>query len=168
MLTIKALVAACALALATLLAVGTAGADPVVEGEEHCVINLPTSDSLNLRKGPGSNSERVGQLRYAQCGVQIIGPCQGSWCPVADGHYQGWAHRHYLAMVSPAMYCVSGVAAGDTLNLRAYPSAQSRVLAELDRHQCDIAFLPYSGGGWQKVRLAGWEGWVNRKFLSGE
>lgn len=71
-------------------------------------------------------------------------------------------------MVSPALYSVSGVSAGDTLNLRAYPSAGSRIVTKLPRNQCDIAFLPYSTGGWQKVRVGGYQGWINRAFVSGQ
>jgi len=71
-------------------------------------------------------------------------------------------------MVSPSLYCVTGVAPDDRLNLRAWPSPQSKVLARLPRNQCDIAFLPYARNGWQKIRVAGWEGWVNRRYLSGQ
>jgi uncharacterized protein YraI len=143
-------------------------ADPVVAGEEHCVVNVRTDDRLNLREGPGSGFRSLVGLPYARCGVMVTGECRGDWCPVEEGHYAGWAHRHYLSMVSPAMYCVSGVAEWDVLNLRAFPSAGSRVLAELDPHHCGIAFLPYAVGDWQKVRVDGWEGWVNRRYLSGE
>ena len=85
-----------------------------------------------------------------------------------DGHRLGWVHRHYIAMVSPAMYCVSGVAPGNVLNVRAYPSPKSRVIAHLDRHQCEIAFLPYAVGNWQRVGVSGWQGWANRRYLGGE
>ncbi len=66
------------------------------------------------------------------------------------------------------MYCVTGVAEWDVLNLRAWPTANSRILAELAPNECDIAFLPYAVGSWQKVRAGGWEGWVNRRYLSGQ
>jgi SH3-like domain-containing protein len=95
-------------------------------------------------------------------------PCQGNWCKVDDGHALGWAHRHFLAMVSPAMYCVTGVAPGDSLNLRAYPSTRSRVLTRLSGQRCDISFLPFAKGNWQKIRVDGWQGWVIRRYLSGE
>ena len=150
------------------LAAGQALADPVVPGEEHCVVNVASNDVLNMREQPSSSAPVVAQKRYADCGILIRSECQGSWCPVEDGHSLGWAHRRYLAMVSPALYCVSGVAQGDALNLRAWPSAQSKILTQLDPRQCDIAFLPYSQGSWQKVRVEGWQGWVNRKFLSGQ
>jgi len=143
-------------------------ADPVVRGEEHCVVNVRTDDRLNVRERPNARSEIVGRKRYGDCGIFIYNRCRGDWCPVEDGHIAGWAHRHYLAAVSPALYCVSGVSRGDVLNLRAYPSASPRILAELDPHQCDIAFLPYARGNWQKIRVDGWQGWVNRRYVSGE
>ena len=140
----------------------------VVPGEEHCVVNVASGDVLNMREEPSSRARIVAQKRYGQCGILVQAECQGSWCPVEDGHSLGWVNRRFISMVSPAMYCVSGVAAGDTLNLRAWPSPQSRVVAKLKRRQCDISFLPYSRDGWQKIRVRGWEGWVNRRYLSGQ
>jgi SH3-like domain-containing protein len=140
----------------------------VVTGEEHCVVNVKVSDALNVRAKNSASSKIVTTLRYGECGIVVTGACRGAWCPVEDGHDAGWVNSRYLSMVSPSLYCVAGVGSGDVLNLRAYPSANSRILAELPRHQCDIAFLPYSTQTWQKVRVAGHEGWVNRKYLSGQ
>jgi SH3-like domain-containing protein len=77
-------------------------------------------------------------------------------------------NQRFISMVSPARYCVSGVAAGDKLNLRAYPSARSNVLQRLGRNKCGISFLPYAIGSWQKIRSSGQEGWVNKRYLSGQ
>ncbi len=140
----------------------------VVEGEEHCVVNIKTTDTLNVRSKPKATAKVVGQFDYAECGIVVVDECVGSWCPVEDGHIGGWVNSKYLSMVSPALYCVTGVAKGDKLNLRAWPSPTSKVLTRLGRNQCDIAFLPYAVGSWQKIRAGGWEGWVNRKYLSGE
>ena len=148
--------------------VGSAAAEMVVPGEEHCVVNVRTDDALNMRAGPSAQSAVVAQKRYGECGIRVSDACSGNWCPVEDGHALGWVHRHYIAMVSPALYCVSGVGAGDVLNLRAYPSAQSSVVATLAPNQCDIAFLPYASGSWQKIRVGGFAGWANRAYLSGQ
>lgn len=158
---------ACALAAAS---VTTAIAAPtqVVENEEHCVVNVKSSDRLNVRTKASAGSKVVNRLRYGDCGVIVTGACKGSWCPIEDGHFAGWVHSNFISMVSPAMYCVSGVGPGDGLNLRAYPASTSRILTVLGRHQCEIAFLPYAVGNWQKVRAVGYEGWVNRKFVSGQ
>jgi SH3-like domain-containing protein len=143
-----------------------ANADPIVPGEEHCVVNVRASDVLNMRDEP--RGVTVSRKRHDACGIRVNDRCKGQWCPVEDGHSLGWAHRRYLAMVSPAVYCVTGVAQGDRLNLRAFPSAQSRVVHSLGPHECGIAFLPYDVGNWQKIRVAGRYGWANRKYLSGQ
>ena len=155
------------------LAVMTIGAqraiaDPVVPGEEHCVVNVAPGDVLNMRDRPRASAAIMARKRHDACGILVTRDCEGNWCPVEDGHSLGWAHRRYLAMVSPAMYCVSGVAPGDVLNLRAYPSPQSRVIHRLHRRQCNIAFLPYRVGNWQKIRVDGWQGWAYRRYLSGQ
>jgi SH3-like domain-containing protein len=143
-------------------------ADPIVPGEEHCVVNVGPGDALNMRERPDSRADIVARKRHNECGIRVNRRCRRNWCPAEDGHALGWAHRRYLAMVSPAMYCIAGVAPGHTLNLRAYPSPQSRVLHQLRRRQCGIAFLPHAVGNWQRIRVDGWQGWVNRRYLSGQ
>jgi hypothetical protein len=68
-----------------------------------------------------------------------------------DGHDAGWVNSKFTSMMSPARYCVTGVGPGDGLNLRAFPSASSRIKTVLNRHQCEIAFLPYAVGNWQAM-----------------
>jgi SH3-like domain-containing protein len=145
-----------------------AHADPVVPGEEHCVVNVRSDDILNMREAPNSGAYVVAQKRYGECGIRVSAECSGSWCPVEDGESEGWVHRRYIAMVSPALYCVSGVEPDDVLNVRAFPSAQSKIMDELAPNACEIAFLPYAVEGWQKVRAGDTEGWVRRIYLSGE
>lgn len=140
----------------------------VIPGEEHCVVNVRSDDSLNVRSGAGARFEIVVRLRANVCGITVVGQCREQWCPVEDGHFRGWVNKRFISIVSPAMYCVSDVGPDDTLKLRAFPSASSRVVRQLAFHQCDIAFLPYAKGTWQKVRVEGYEGWVNRRYLSGQ
>lgn len=161
----KALAAVAVLSWAAAL---PARADPVAQGAEHCVINVSPQDRLNIRAEANPSSQAMAEKPYGRCGIIVMGNCQGNWCPVEDGHVAGWVHRHFIAMVSPSRYCVTGVAPGDHLNLRAYPSPHSRVATRLHRNQCGIAFLPYRVGDWQKICASGWEGWVNRRYLSGQ
>lgn len=159
------------LAAATLLAALPAAAVDtfVVEGEEHCVVNVATWDRLNVRDEPSSSGDIVTKYRYGDCGIYVVAGPVGSWYAVQDDDdNEGWVNGKYISMVSPSLYCVTGVDDDDVLNLRRWPSTVSEVVAELDPAQCDIAFLPYSTGNWQKIRVNGDEGWVNRKFVSGE
>jgi SH3-like domain-containing protein len=165
---VRGRVAVMALSAAAFISLGgIAKADPVVPGEEHCVINVRSNDTLNIRSQPSAQASIVVRKAYADCGI-MVHSCATSWCAVDDGHSIGWVNRRFIAMVSPALYCVTGVPPGDALNLRAFPSSQSRVLTQLGRQQCDIAFLPYAVGRWQKIRVSGWQGWVSRRYVSGE
>ena len=138
----------------------------VVPGEEHCVVNVPSGDKLNIRSGPSTKAQIVSRKRYGSCGITVVGNCRAQWCPVEDGHRKGWANRRFLSMVSPSLYCT--VNQGRRNVVRAFPSPQSRVLVTLNRHTCGIAFLPYARDGWQKIRVNGWEGWIARIQVSGQ
>ncbi|MEO6013235.1 MAG: SH3 domain-containing protein [Devosia sp.] len=140
----------------------------VVEGEEHCIVNVASWDRLMVRSEPSASGEIVTKHRYGDCGIIVTSEPQAGWVRIEDGHYEGWVNSKYLSMVSPSLYCVSGVDEDDFLNLRAYPSVASRLVAALDPAQCDIAFLPYAVGAWQKVRVEGYVGWASRKYLSAQ
>jgi SH3-like domain-containing protein len=146
---------------------GAASAEQVV-AEEHCVVNVRSSDVLNVRKDVTGTSALIVKLRYNECGVIVTGQCEGNWCPVEAKNRKGWVQRQFVSVVSPSLYCVTGVASNDELNVRAWPSPQSKVTARLRPDQCDIAFLPYSVEGWQKIRVKGLSGWVKRSFVSGQ
>lgn len=138
----------------------------VIPGEEHCVVNVPSWDRLNIRNGPSPKARVVIRKAYGACGIMVVGNCRAQWCPVEDGHSAGWASRRFISMVSPSLYCTAGIARA--LYVRAFPSLQSRVLVALKRPTCGIAFLPFARGNWQKIRVNGWEGWVNRAQVSGQ
>ncbi|MCW5718385.1 MAG: hypothetical protein KIS68_11195 [Bauldia sp.] len=145
-----------------------AAADPVVVGEEHCVIGVAPNDTLNLRTGPGTGFAIRGTLRPDACGIIVMEPCDDGWCKVEDGHHEGFVRSTFIAPVSPALYCVTGVAEDDRLNVRTGPSPRAQVATTLAPNQCDIAFLPHAERGWQRIRVDGWQGWVARRYLSGE
>ena len=140
----------------------------IIPGEEHCVVNVPSGDKLNIRSGPSSKARIVIRKRYGSCGIMVVGDCRAQWCPVEDGHSAGWASRRFLSMVSPSLYCTVGGGRGSIVYVRAFPSLQSRVLVALKRPTCGIAFLPFARGHWQKIRVNGREGWVNRTQVSGQ
>ena len=150
-----------------LLLVQDAGAS-IVAGEEHCVINVPLWDRLNIRSGPSSKSRILSRKRYGSCGIMVVGSCRLQWCPVEDGYISGWVNKRFLSMVSPALYCTVYAGPEAPMALRAYPSTESRVFVTFNRPTCNIAFLPYARGNWQKIRVQGWEGWIHRTDVSGQ
>lgn len=135
-------------------------AEPVRTGAEHCVVNVRSDDSLNLRAGPGTGHRTLSRLPYARCGIIVTGACAGSWCPAEDGHDAGWVHRHHIAPVSAPSHCLGSPAQAKPVALRAWPAYSSRALVQLAPKSCGIALLPYATKGWQKIRQGGWEGWL--------
>jgi len=145
-----------------------AAATPVVVGEEHCVIGVAPDDLLNLRTGPGTGYPVRDTLRPDACGIIVMAPCANGWCSVEDGHNEGFVRSIFIAPISPALYCVTGVGADDRLNVRSSPSPLAPIETTLAPDQCGIAFLPHAERGWQHIRVDGWQGWVARRYLSGE
>lgn len=143
-----------------------AAADPIESGAEHCVVNVRADDRLNLRAGPGTRAEILSRLSHNSCGVIVTGACRKSWCPVEDGHHAGRVHRHYIAAIPAAEYCFTAAARREFRSIRSWPALHSRVLIELPAEQCGIRLLPYTRDDWQKVRTAGWEGWLLRAVLA--
>ena len=63
------LVALCLSAFVLLTITGVAAADPVVPGEEHCVVNVQSDDALNMRAQPDPGAQIVARKRYGECGT---------------------------------------------------------------------------------------------------
>ena len=71
-------------AISLMVVVVMARADPVVPGEEHCVVNVRSDDRLNMRTQPHSRAGITARKRYGDCGI-LVHNCSGSWCSVEDG-----------------------------------------------------------------------------------
>ena len=61
-----------------------------------CVVQVQRGDVLQIRSGPGPGFNSVGAIPPTACGVKIIGPCSGSWCPVEFQRYRGFSNSYYL------------------------------------------------------------------------
>jgi SH3-like domain-containing protein len=138
----------------------------VIPGGEMCVVNVRADDELNVRLQPDADAPVVTRVAPDACGLIVTGACQRYWCPVERTGAAGWVNRRFISSVSPARYCVSGVAAYDKLVMRVTPSPQASVVIELPSYQCNVSLLPFANNGWQKVRVEEWEGWVTRKYLN--
>jgi hypothetical protein len=61
------------------------------------VAGVEAGDSLNVRGGPSEYHPAVGSLPADGRGIQIIGACLDSWCPIQRGGVVGWVNRYYLS-----------------------------------------------------------------------
>ena len=60
------------------------------------VINVRSSDVLNVRDGPSWDHEVVGALPPGGRSVAMTGACRGQWCPVRHLDVRGWVNRTFL------------------------------------------------------------------------
>ncbi|WP_277207383.1 SH3 domain-containing protein [Isoptericola croceus] len=122
-----------------------------------------TTAKVNMRSGPG---ESYKVLRTPQPNVVIKGaPGAGSgdWRQVTRNGKSGWIHKNYL---SPG-YTSQGTryVLPASLNMRAKPSASSKVKMSLPRN-AKLTMLREIKGTWQRVRYNGKNGWVSARFIS--
>ena len=59
---------------------GPVAADPIAVGQEHCVIDVHTSDRLDMRERPTAASPIAARMRHGECGILARGmpPAIGS------------------------------------------------------------------------------------------
>lgn len=67
------------------------------------VANVARDDVLNIRSGPSTEFDVVGELQPGSRGVSITGACRSEWCPVQHQSTRGWVNRTYLAEDGPAL-----------------------------------------------------------------
>ena len=61
------------------------------------VAGVIDGDTLNVRSGPSESHPAVGRIPASGRGVQIVGTCRDTWCPIKHGQLKGWVNRYYLA-----------------------------------------------------------------------
>lgn len=62
-----------------------------------CVRGVEGWDSLRVRTAPTPAARELGGIPANACGVAIVGPCRGAWCPVAWHGRMGWSNSYFLA-----------------------------------------------------------------------
>jgi hypothetical protein len=67
----------------------------------YLVANVARNDVLNVRSGPSTEFDVVGELQPGSRGVSITGACRSEWCPVQHQSTRGWVNRTYLANDEP-------------------------------------------------------------------
>jgi Bacterial SH3 domain/Peptidase M15 len=69
----------------------------------YVVANVERDDVLNVRSGPSTEFDVVGELPPGSRGVSITGACRSGWCPVQHRAASGWVNRTYLALDAPVL-----------------------------------------------------------------
>jgi len=166
------------------------GGDALDGGPDYWAVRgLPAGDRLNVRRDPAANSPALATLSEGEV-VQNLG-CRmtgnARWCrirSITGINVTGWVAGRYLresaapgrppsggsGASEPEFYVVGGLPAGQKLGLRAKPSGDASVIAELGSGT-RLENLGCEQRGqtlWCRVRTIGSisaTGWVNGRYL---
>lgn len=156
------------------------------------VTGLPGGSPLNVRRDPSAASPALATLREREI-VRNLG-CKMSgnarWCRIRSTtgmDVTGWVAGRYLresgapiavdppiggddGSHGPDFYAVSGLSAGDLLNIRSKPSAQGAVLGRLSEgaRVRNLGCQVKGQTRWCKIQTTGGvevTGWVNGRYL---
>ena len=211
-----------------------------------CVVGVQRGDVLQIRSSPSPFAKSTAAMAPTACGVRIVGPCTGSWCPVAYQGRSGWSNSYFLlsettpagarlaadrggpgrsagarkterapqrlaaasasrpaapepepppaplrerpidpprpvptavpapkepsperapTTTSQREVCVRGVPKGDTLKVRASPSANAELRYGFLPETCGIKLTAECKDGWCPVEYRGYKGWAEDKNL---
>ena len=78
----------------------SAPAQPKANGSvdaAYMVVKVAPDDVLNVRSGPSTEFDVIGDLQPGSRGVTITGACRSGWCPVQHASTSGWVNSLYLA-----------------------------------------------------------------------
>jgi len=75
----------------------------------YMVANVRRDDVLNVRSGPSTEFDVIGEIQPGSRGVSITGACRSEWCPVQHLSTSGWVNRMYLAKDEPASLRTSSI-----------------------------------------------------------
>jgi hypothetical protein len=67
----------------------------------YAVTDVARGDVLNVRRGPSTEFDVIGELEPGSRGVLITGACRSEWCPVQHQSTSGWVNRMYLTNEEP-------------------------------------------------------------------
>jgi hypothetical protein len=67
----------------------------------YAVTDVARGDVLNVRRGPSTDFDVIGELEAGSRGILITGACRSEWCPVQHQSTSGWVNRIYLTNENP-------------------------------------------------------------------
>lgn len=138
---------------------------PMVE-----VMSASGDAAVRLRAGPGSRHEVVGALQPGQFGELIEINEDGTWAKIDTGETQGWLPANWIVltgeisfdMPGPTQRTRSGLAqAWESVNVRAGPGRQFRVLGRLSPGQIAPVIGKSADGRWWQIIFQQQAGWVS-------
>lgn len=126
-------------------------------------VNGATADRVHMRNASSARAESMG-LFFNGTEVEAL-YTQGEWTRVNVGALSGYIMSCYLEQHSDHQAQYSGLLQVSTLNMRAEPSMQAKVIRVLDETD-SIAVWGQTSDGWYYVECDGVPGYVRQEYLA--
>ncbi len=144
------------------------------------ITGVRSNDTLNVRRGPGTGHDIVGEIPPDGRGIHI-GSCRSTgWCEVTWGCVRGWAFNRYYtdrAERGPAatrdLYHVIDHDYPDMLNMRTGPGTINSIVGRIPHNGSEILIHDCSNYQnhrfkWCRVTWRGISGWAYGRYLADE
>jgi uncharacterized protein YgiM (DUF1202 family) len=136
-----------------------------------------TSDSLNVRSGPGTGYSVIDVITYGTNGLIIDGPVSANgyvWYQIeyVGGTYNGWVASDFLGLVSGTGIYIGATVyvTSDSLNVRSGPGTGYAIESTLSYGtEGYVIDGPVTANGytwWQIEYLGGYVGWAAGEYLA--
>ena len=159
----KKLITTSLLATAIILPVSASISNADVKGVEYKMI---TANSVNFRKGPGTNFSSMGKLNKGYK-VEYIGT-SGDWINIKYNGKVGYAHKDYVSSVNNNSTDNSvkskKIVTASSLNFRSGPSTSASKIGSIP-NGAEVGVISESNG-WSKVNYNGKIGYVSSSYLA--
>lgn len=140
------------------------------EATKYKLVMANVKESMNIRKEPDVNSEKLGLL-YADCGGEILERADG-WTKIRSGNLVGWANNEYLYFGEEALekaeelgvYEATIEATG--LRIRKEPSSEASIWGKVENHAVYQAVIESSTQDWIAIEYGGALGYVSAEYVS--
>lgn len=129
-------------------------------------IRTITGNSVNFRKGPGTN---YSVIRSFSKGTKVNYISKsGSWVKVSYNGTNGYVHEKYVSINTPNIDNNTSTSAkyvtGDSVNFRKGPGTNYSVIRSLQKGT-KVDFISTTGN-WSKIKYNGTTGYMSSKYLS--
>ena len=133
------------------------------------VYDVPSSEPLNVRSGPGTSFSRVAALAFDATGLSVIS-CSKGWCEITHGCVRGYVSSKYISDQPVRLYHVVGHGPNEVLNMRRGPGTDYDIIGGIAHNASGlrlIACRPASGYAfeWCELTYEGTRGWAYGKYL---
>jgi len=154
------------------------------------VVNIRSNDTLSVRLGSSSNTQKIGDLAYNAKNIKLV-YCKmtnrgSEWCKIK--HYShgnaivGWVSSRYIRLTklrsyvnySNYRYRVINIRSNDTLSVRLNAGVRNQKIGDLAYNANNIKVIrcknAYNGRKWCKVKHSSYgnvvTGWVSARYIA--